>query len=73
MPYTLTRRANHTIEISAHLEPEAVTRERNGIVRTFRGKAQVPGFRPGKAPPAAVRARFANEIDEELQFWDDLY
>jgi trigger factor len=67
MPYTLTRRANHTIEISAHLEPEAVTRERNGIVRTFRGKAQVPGFRPGKAPPAAVRARFANEIDEELQ------
>ncbi len=67
MPYTLTRRANHTIEISTHLEPEAVTRERNGIVRTFRGKAQVPGFRPGKAPLAAVRARFANEIDEELQ------
>ncbi len=67
MPYTLTRRANHTIEISAHLEPEAVTRERDGIVRTFRGKARVPGFRPGKAPAAAVRARYANEIDEELQ------
>jgi len=67
MPYTLTRRANHTIEISAHLEPEAVTRERNGIIRAFRGKARVPGFRPGKAPAAAVRARFANEIDEELQ------
>jgi len=67
MPYTLTRRANHTIEISAHLEPEAVTRERNGIIRAFRGKARVPGFRPGKAPASAVRARFANEIDEELQ------
>jgi trigger factor len=67
MPYTLTRRANHTIEISAHLEPETVTRERDGIVRTFRGKARVPGFRPGKAPVAAVRARYANEIDEELQ------
>ena len=67
MPYTLTRRANHTIEISAHLEPDEVARERNGIVRTFRGKAQVPGFRPGKAPDAAVRARFANEIGEELQ------
>jgi len=67
MPYTLTRRANHTVEITAHLEPEAVTRERDGIVRHFRGKARVPGFRPGKAPDAAVRARFASEIDEELQ------
>jgi trigger factor len=67
MPYTLTRRANHTIEISAHLEPDAVTREREGIVRSFRGKARVPGFRPGKAPAAAVRARYANEIDEELR------
>jgi len=67
MPYTLTRRANHTIEIAAHLETDAVTRERDGIVRHFRGKAQVPGFRPGKAPDAAVRARFAAEIDEELQ------
>ena len=67
MPYTLTRRANHTIEISASLEPNEVASERNGIVRTFRGKAQVPGFRPGKAPDAAVRARFANEIGEELQ------
>jgi trigger factor len=67
MSYTLTRRANHTIEISAHLEPAEVNRERDGIVRHFRGKARVPGFRPGKAPDAAVRARFANEIDEELQ------
>jgi trigger factor len=67
MPYTLTRKANHTIEISAHLEPDAVTLERNVIVRTIRGKARVPGFRPGKAPEAAVRARYADEIRDELQ------
>ena len=67
MPYTLTHRANHTVEISAHLESAAVDREREGIIRTFRSKARVPGFRPGKAPAAAVRARFADEIREELQ------
>ncbi|MCW8983706.1 MAG: trigger factor [Thermoanaerobaculales bacterium] len=67
MPYTLTHRANHTVEISAHLEAAAVDRERDGIVRNFRSKAQIPGFRPGKAPAAAVRARFAEEIRDELQ------
>ena len=67
MPYTLTHRANHTVEISANLEPAAVDLERDGIVRKFRSKAQVPGFRPGKAPVAAVRARFADEIRDELQ------
>jgi len=67
MPYTLTHRANHTVEISAHLESTAVDREREGIVRNFRSKASVPGFRPGKAPVAAIRARFADEIRDELQ------
>jgi len=67
MPYTLTHRANHTIEISAHLESTEVDRERDGIVRKFRSKASVPGFRPGRAPVAAVRARFADEIRDELQ------
>ena len=67
MPYTLTRRANHTIEITAHLDAEAVDHERDGIIRTIRSKAAVPGFRPGKAPAAAVRARYADEIQEELK------
>ena len=67
MPYTLTHRAHHTVEISAHLEPDEVDRERDGIVRKFRSRASVPGFRPGKAPVAAVRARYADEIRDELQ------
>ncbi len=67
MPYTLTRRANHTIEITAHLDADAVDRERDGIIRTIRGKAIVPGFRPGKAPAAAVRTRYADEIQDELK------
>ena len=67
MPYTVTRSANHTVEVNAHFDAEAVDRERNHIVRSIRSKARVPGFRPGKAPESAVRARFADEIRDELQ------
>ena len=67
MPYTLTRKANHTIEISAQLDPDAVSKERSVVVKSIRHKASVPGFRRGKAPEAAVRARYSEEIREELQ------
>lgn len=67
MPYTLTHGANHTVEVSARLEPSVVDQERDGIIRSIRTKARVPGFRPGKAPVAAVRARYSDEIREELQ------
>jgi trigger factor len=67
MPYSVTRAANHTVAITANLEPEAVTREREEILRKIRRSASVPGFRPGKAPAAAVRARYASTIEEELR------
>ncbi len=67
MPYTVTRGANHTVEITANLETDAVTRERENILKKIRRSASVPGFRPGKAPEAAVRARYAEAIQEELQ------
>jgi trigger factor len=67
MPYTLTRGANHTVAINANLEPDAVNRERENIIRTIRRTARVPGFRPGKAPETAIRARYAEEIDGELE------
>ena len=67
MPYTVTRGANHTVAITANLETDAVKRERENILKKIRRSASVPGFRPGKAPEAAVRARYADAIQEELQ------
>jgi trigger factor len=55
------------VAITANLEPEAVSRERQHILSKIRRSASVPGFRPGKAPEAAVRARYASAIQEELQ------
>jgi trigger factor len=67
MPYTVTRGANHTVAITANLESDAVKRERENILKKIRRSASVPGFRPGKAPEAAIRARYADAIQEELQ------
>jgi trigger factor len=67
MPYTLSRRANNTVEVTAELDAEAVSSERSEIVRSFRRKASIPGFRPGKAPESAIRARFGDDIEQELR------
>lgn len=67
MPYKITRRANHTVEVEAELDAVAVAHERSAIVQTIRRRAQVPGFRPGKAPAAAVQARFGDDIRSELE------
>ena len=50
------------IELSA----ERVTKEWNEVVRDFRQVARIPGFRPGKAPPNVVEAKFRKQIQEEL-------
>src|SRR6202035_5004894 len=36
------------------------------VVKGFRQVARIPGFRPGKAPPNVVEAKFRKEIQEEL-------
>lgn len=66
MPHQITRHPDHTVEITAGLDTAAVDQEREVIARKMRSQARVPGFRPGKAPLSAVRARYAEEIREEL-------
>ncbi|NOZ96109.1 MAG: trigger factor [Acidobacteria bacterium] len=66
MPYTLNRRPDHTVEIEATLDTETVEASRKRILETFRRKARIPGFRPGKAPLAVVRSHFGAEVEEEL-------
>ncbi len=66
MPHEITKNPDFTVEIAASLEPEAVAEERENIVRSLRGHARIPGFRPGKAPLSAIRARYAEEIKGDL-------
>lgn len=66
MPHEITKKPDFTVEIAASLDAEAVSKERETIVRSLRGQARVPGFRPGKAPLSAIRARYAEEIKGDL-------
>jgi trigger factor len=44
---------------------EAVREVEERLARRYTSQARLPGFRPGKAPPAMVRKRFASEIRQD--------
>jgi trigger factor len=67
MSYKLTPHVNHTVEITGRLEAAEVDQQRQAIANTLRRKAVIPGFRPGKAPLALVKSRFASDIEDELK------
>lgn len=67
MPYQLTRRPDHTIEVTAHADSETVEAERLQILHNVRRSARVPGFRPGKAPLSVIRTRFGDAVQSELE------
>lgn len=49
------------------LDPGEVDAEHQAVVREIAKLAALPGFRPGKVPPAIVAKRFAKEITEEFK------
>jgi len=67
MSYTLSRLANNSVEITAEVDADVVASERSQIVKGFSRQARIPGFRPGKAPASAIRARYAEDIEKELR------
>ncbi len=54
-----------TLEIEAGID--AVAGETESVLRAYAAKANIPGFRPGKAPLTVVQARFKGEIDDEVR------
>jgi trigger factor len=49
------------------LAPDVVSASRDKVVTSLSKYAQVPGYRPGKAPKAMVVKRYKKAIDEEVQ------
>ena len=42
-------------EMSVEVPAEDVEREKNNLLKSYRSKARIPGFRPGKAPMSVIR------------------
>ncbi len=53
--------------MSVEVTPEAVEREAASLLRDYRKKVRIPGFRQGKAPASVVRARFSKEMEDDLR------
>jgi trigger factor len=51
--------------IQVSVPPDTVRDAEDKAARRYATKVRLPGFRPGKAPPAMVRKKFASEIRQE--------
>jgi len=53
-------------ELDLEIPADIVTKKMESVAKEFSRVARVPGFRPGKAPVALIRKRFAEEIKGEV-------
>jgi trigger factor len=60
----LVEGCKHSLEIT--VPAEEVQKETERAAVEIQGKVRLPGFRPGKAPLAMVKTRFAHDIRQEV-------
>lgn len=53
-------------ELKIEVPAETVDAETERVVKEYGRQAKIPGFRPGKVPPAVVRKRFQEDIDKDV-------
>ena len=52
--------------LAFEIESEVVEKEIEAQARDYAKKARVPGFRPGKIPPAVIKKRFRAQVMEDV-------
>src|SRR5882762_3061470 len=67
MAVTIENSAPCRKKLRVEVDAQRVAGTRAEILQEFRKHANVPGFRPGKAPEPMVEKRYAGEIDDELR------
>ena len=60
----LVEGCKHAVEIS--IPAEEVEQETGLVVEKVRGRAKLPGFRPGKVPPHLIRKTFSHDIRQQV-------
>ena len=67
MNVTVEPLPNCLATLRVDVPPDAVTAARENITKDYARHAQLPGYRPGKAPRAVVERKFQKQIKEELE------
>jgi len=67
MAVTIENSAPCRKKLRVEVDAQRVAGTRAEILQEFRKVANIPGFRPGKAPEPMVEKRYAGQIDEELR------
>ncbi len=52
--------------LTIQVEADQIAREEASLIMEFAKQARLPGFRPGKAPAAIVKQKYAKDIAQEL-------
>lgn len=60
----LVEGCKHEVEITVPVDE--VARETDRVIANIQQKAKLPGFRPGKAPVALIRAKFSRQVREDV-------
>jgi trigger factor len=55
-----------TRELVLDIPAEDVTKAFRGVTRNYQKYARIAGFRPGKAPEAVIKRKYANEIRKDV-------
>jgi trigger factor len=66
MSVEIKKLENSVVEIKLNLEGEEVSKVRSQVIKEIQGRAEIPGFRKGKAPVSTITAKFAGLIKEEV-------
>jgi trigger factor len=53
--------------LAVELDADVVAKETAAVLKSYAAKAQIPGFRKGKAPVSVIRSRFGEEVREEVR------
>jgi trigger factor len=64
---TITDITDTRKDVVITISGEEIASEEQKILKEFSKHARIPGFRPGKAPEARIRARFGKQIGDELK------
>jgi len=68
MEITINKTSDCQVTLNATVSASEAAKIKDSILASYAKTARIPGFRPGKAPKSVIAKRYANDINEELEY-----